>query len=244
MVHRSNFELSGFVAAPELAELTALAHRHGLPCIHDVGSGLLIDLSTQGLTSEPLVQESVEAGADLVIFSGDKLLGGPQAGCLVGSAELIESCRRNPLARALRADKLTLAALEATLELYHDPALAMGSIPVLQMLTASSDTLARRATELLTELTRLPHLDGRVKLQDGWSTPGGGSFPGARLATTLVAIDPAPMSAEKFLAELRSAPVPVIGRIESDLVVLDPRTIQDREVPLIVATVQGLTAAK
>ncbi|HEY2960628.1 MAG TPA: L-seryl-tRNA(Sec) selenium transferase, partial [Actinomycetota bacterium] len=134
-VHRSNFAQSGFVATPEPAELAALAHQAGIPYLHDVGSGLLIDLAGFGLRDEPMVGDAVRWGADLVLWSGDKLLGGPQAGCLAGKRSLVELARQNPLARALRADKMTLAALEATLALYHDPETALREIPVLRMLT-------------------------------------------------------------------------------------------------------------
>ncbi len=136
-VHRSNFEQSGFVHEPAAGDLARLAREAGLPMLHDIGSGLLADLSPFGLTSEPRVPDAVAAGADLVIFSGDKLLGGPQAGCLVGRADLLSRCRANPLARAARADKMTFAALESTLELYREPAVALREIPVLRMLTLS-----------------------------------------------------------------------------------------------------------
>ncbi|MBS1242234.1 MAG: selA, partial [Gemmatimonadetes bacterium] len=147
-VHRSNFELQGFTASPAPGDLARLAHDRGVPFLYDIGSGLLADLSPWGLTSEPGVKAGVASGADLVLFSGDKLLGGPQAGCLVGSAPAIAACRSNPLARVARADKLTLAALEATLALYHDPDLARREVPVLRMLTASAEELRSRAARL------------------------------------------------------------------------------------------------
>ncbi|HEX5633037.1 MAG TPA: L-seryl-tRNA(Sec) selenium transferase, partial [Gemmatimonadales bacterium] len=140
-VHRSNFEQRGFVATPAPADLAALARERGVPYVHDVGSGLLADLSPWGLVDEPCVLDAVRAGADLVLFSGDKLLGGPQAGCLVGTRDAVARCRTNPFARVMRADKLTLAALEATLALYEDPERARAEIPVLGMLTAGASVL-------------------------------------------------------------------------------------------------------
>ncbi|HEX9895679.1 MAG TPA: L-seryl-tRNA(Sec) selenium transferase, partial [Gemmatimonadales bacterium] len=153
-VHRSNFELRGFVTSPQPSELAALAQRHGLPYLYDIGSGLLADLSAWGLSTEPRVAEAVTCGADLVLFSGDKLLGGPQAGCLVGRSALVKQSRANAFARAARADKLTLAALEATLTLYHDPEAARAQIPVLRMLTADPRTLAERAHRLAALIPR------------------------------------------------------------------------------------------
>jgi L-seryl-tRNA(Ser) seleniumtransferase len=223
IVHRSNFEQSGFVATPEPGELAALAHERGITCLHDVGSGLLLDLSPWGLSGEPLVGHAVSEGADLIIFSGDKLLGGPQAGCIVGTSDLVTACRRNPLARALRADKMTLAALEATLTLYDEPDRAVRGIPVLRMLTensASVEDRARRITALVP-----PRFD---PIQfPGESAAGGGSFPAAMLPTTLVALDPGAMGAHSLALRLRLAPVPVIARVAEQRVLLDARTVTD-----------------
>lgn len=220
-VHRSNFEQTGFVASPEPAELALLAREAGAPYIHDVGSGLLADLADAGLQGEPRVQDAVAAGADLVIFSGDKLLGGPQAGCLVGSARLIDACRRNPFARALRADKFTLAALEVTLALYRDPGAAQQEIPVLTMLTLSPPELARRAAVLASKLPGAAN----AELVGGESAVGGGAFPGVTLPTTLVALDPGPAGANSLSLRLRLGTPPVIARVENDRVLLDPRTL-------------------
>jgi len=225
-VHRSNFAQTGFVATPEPAELAALAREAGLPYIYDVGSGLLADLAPFGLRGEPRVSEAVSRGADLVIFSGDKLLGGPQAGCLVGSRAALALARQNPLARALRADKLTLAALEATLALYHDPELALREIPVLRMLTLSQAELGKRAERLITAIAAcgtaaLP----QCRTAPGSSAVGGGAFPGAELPTTLVAIDPGPLGAASLALRLRLGSPPVIARIQDERVMLDPRTL-------------------
>jgi L-seryl-tRNA(Ser) seleniumtransferase len=220
-VHRSNFEQRGFVTTPAPAQLAALARNAGIPYIHDVGSGLLVDLSPYHLTGEPRVQEAIAAGADLVLFSGDKLLGGPQAGCLVGRADLLELCRRNPLARAIRADKFTLAALEATLALYRDPAAAIREIPVLAMLTCSPESLRQRATLLAAGIpsTLSPRLIA------GESAVGGGAFPGAVLPTTLIALDAGPLGANGLALRLRLGEPPIIARVENDRVLLDPRTL-------------------
>jgi len=222
-VHRSNFEQTGFVATPEPSELADLARSARVPYLYDVGGGLLADLSPWNLTGEPRVQDAVATGADLVLFSGDKLLGGPQAGCLVGVGARVSDARRNPFARAMRADKLTLAALEATLALYHDPSQAIREIPVLRMLTLGADELERRATTLLRAIV----LPGRAALVHGFSAVGGGSFPGAKLPTTLVAIDPGSVGASGMALRLRLGTPPVIPRVQDERVVLDPRTLPE-----------------
>jgi L-seryl-tRNA(Ser) seleniumtransferase len=220
-VHRSNFEQRGFVATPAPADIGALAREAGVPWLYDVGSGLLLDLSRWGLAGEPRVPEAVTAGADLVIFSGDKLLGGPQAGCLTGRREPVARCRSNPLARALRADKLTLSALEATLALYRNPAAAIAEIPVLAMLTAGADDLAARAARLAGHCP--PELKPEVR--PGQSAVGGGSFPGAVLPTTLVALDPGPLGADGLALRLRLGEPAVVARVAEGRVLLDPRTL-------------------
>jgi L-seryl-tRNA(Ser) seleniumtransferase len=225
-VHRSNFEQTGFVATPEPAELAELARQHGIPYLHDVGSGLLADLSGFGLTGEPRVSDAVRGGADLVLFSGDKLLGGPQAGCLVGKRELVIRAKSNPLARALRADKLTLAALEATLALYHDPEVARQEIPVLRMLTISEQELQRRAQRLVAAITSSSSPERpTVRLSDGHSAVGGGAFPGARLPTTVVVLDPGSRGAAGLALRLRLGSPAIIARVQDAHVILDPRTL-------------------
>lgn len=234
-VHRSNFEQRGFVTTPPASALAALAREAGIPYLHDVGSGLLADLAPWGLTGEPRVQEAVAAGADLVLFSGDKLLGGPQAGCLVGRADLVERCRHAPFARAVRPDRFTLAGLEATLALYRDPARARAEIPVLRMLTMDADGLERLAQRLAAALapalppSRLPAL---IK---GESAVGGGAFPGAALPTTLVAIDPGPLGADGLALRLRLGDPPVITRVADGKVLLDPRTLPADSFPAVAA---------
>ncbi|HEV8149790.1 MAG TPA: L-seryl-tRNA(Sec) selenium transferase [Gemmatimonadales bacterium] len=237
-VHRSNFEQSGFVATPDPAALAALAHEHGLPYLHDVGSGLLVELTRFGLRDEPKVADAVRWGADLVCFSGDKLLGGPQAGCLVGKRELVALARANPLARALRADKLTLAALEATLALYRTPDAALVEIPVLRMLILSAAELERRAERLRSSIERLRPPDfPPSRLVPGSSAVGGGAFPNAELPTTLVSLDPGSLGAQTLALRLRLGTPPVIARVQDDRVTLDPRTLAEDQLEAVAAAV-------
>ena len=222
-VHRSNFTLEGFVASVPVRELVPIAAEGGVPLLHDFGSGLLLDLSPWGLTGEPSARDAVKAGASLVMMSGDKMLGGPQAGIIVGNAELIGALRRNPLARALRVDKLTLAALEATLALYRDPARAVTAIPALAMLTAPVMALEARASRLLAMLSAsgVPARIARVARTE--ATVGGGAFPGARIPSAGITLDVA--SPELLEAKLRGGMVPVVGRIAEGRVVLDLRSV-------------------
>ena len=219
-VHRSNFRLTGFVADVEVADLVALGQRREIPVAHDIGSGLLIRLDDHGLSSEPLVQDSVSAGA-IAIFSGDKLVGGPQAGIIVGPTAHLTAISSSPLARALRPDKTAFAALEATLLLYRDPARAICEIPVLRMLTATAQDLRRRAR-------RLRRLIPAAQLAPGASTVGGGAFPDVELPTLLVTVEV--RSCDTLLAALRRHDPPIIARATEQQVVLDPRTIDDGEV--------------
>lgn len=220
-VHRSNFEQRGFVASPRSAELAALAGRHGIPYLVDVGSGLLADLAPHGLEGEPRVTEAVASGASLVLFSGDKLLGGPQAGCIVGTRTWVAAVRSNPFARALRADKLTLAALEATLAVYRDPDRALSEIPVLAMLTTPADVLAARAQALAAACPAAL----APRLLPSHSAVGGGAFPEAPLPTTLVALDPGTLGAHGLALRLRLGEPALVVRVEDGQVVLDPRTL-------------------
>jgi L-seryl-tRNA(Ser) seleniumtransferase len=238
-VHRSNFEQRGFVASPAPAALAALAGETGIPYLYDVGSGLLADLEPWGLASEPRVTDALAAGAGLVLFSGDKLLGGPQAGCLVGRAPLIAPCRINPLARAMRADKLTLAALQATLALYQDPETAVREIPVLHMLTLTAEHLARRAADLA---SRCP-AELRPTLVPGVSAVGGGAFPAAALPTTLVALDAGPLGPDGLALRLRLGDPPVVSRVADGRVLLDPRTLPDDSGPAVGAALERAVLA-
>ena len=238
-VHQSNFEQRGFVASAEPAKLAALARQAGIPYVYDVGSGLIADLSPWGLSGEPRVTEALGIGAGLVLFSGDKLLGGPQAGCLVGWGELIARCRANPIARAMRADKLTLAALAATLSLYHDLDGAVRSIPVLVMLTLSGSDLAERAGRLASLCP--PEVSATVL--PGESAVGGGAFPGAILPTTLVALDAGPLGPDGLALRLRLGQPSVVTRVAGDKVLLDPRTLPEDSYPAVAKAVeQALTS--
>ena len=238
LVHRSNFAQRGFVATPAPEEVAALARAAGIPLIHDIGSGLLADLAPYGLTGEPTVQAAVAGGADVVLFSGDKLLGGPQAGILVGGAQAIDRSRRNPLARALRADKMTLAALEATLALYDDPEGARREIPVLAMLTEPAGSIARRAAALAAACP--PAL--AATLVPGASAVGGGAFPDAILPTTLVRIDAGPLGPDALALRLRLGAPPVLARVADGHVVLDPRTLSGDECTAVAAALSRALA--
>jgi L-seryl-tRNA(Ser) seleniumtransferase len=230
-VHRSNFEQRGFVATPDLADIAGVAHGAGLPYLVDVGSGLLADLQPWGLTGEPRVTDALAAGADLVLFSGDKLLGGPQAGCVVGRREAVGRCRQHPIARAVRADKMTLAGLEATLALYRDPTQAVREIPVLRMLTLSGEELEGRAARLASLCP--PALE--ASLQPGESPVGGGSFPGALLPTTLVALHAGALGPDGLALRLRLGEPPVVARVAGGKVLLDPRTLPEERLPDVAA---------
>jgi L-seryl-tRNA(Ser) seleniumtransferase len=238
-VHRSNFEQRGFVASPEPEKLAELAASAGIPYIYDIGSGLIPDLSAWGLTGEPRVSEALAAGAGLVLFSGDKLLGGPQAGCLVGRTELVARCRENPIARAVRADKLTLAALAATLSLYQDPEVAIRQIPVLAMLTLDSHELAHRA-ERLVALCPPAVRAGTIR---GESAVGGGSFPGAVLATTLVAVDAGSLGPDGLALRLRLGQPSIVARVAGNRLLLDPRTLPEDSFPAVAAAVEQALAS-
>ncbi len=233
-VHASNFRLTGFVHAPGMEELAALARRRELVLLHDLGSGALLDTARFGLLHEPTPMESLQQGADLVCFSGDKLLGGPQAGILAGRADLIARLRRHPLARAIRPDKMTLAALAATLRHYLLGE-AEREIPIWRMIAATPEVLARRARVLADGLAGLP---ADVGLIQGASAIGGGSLPGETLPTTLVALSWRRGTAGELAARLRQAEPAVVARVEHEQVLLDPRTVLPEEDPLLLATLR------
>lgn len=227
-VHTSNFRVIGFHAAVELRELKTLAEEHGLPLIFDLGSGNLLDFTDQGLPPEPTVAEIIAVGADCVCFSGDKALGGPQAGIIAGKKELVDKFKKNPLARALRCDKLCLAALEATLRLYLDPGRARETVPTPYMISRSADELGRAAhvlgNRIKKELAKAG-LECRISYSKDISRVGGGTFPECNLPTTLVRIEPASCTPQELRDALLSATPPLIGRLENDAFSLDPRTL-------------------
>lgn len=239
-VHPSNFQMSGFTEKPGLAELVALGKNKGLPVIEDLGSGCFLDLSPFGI-EEPTVRSSVEAGVSLVIFSADKLLGGPQAGIIAGNKQLVQKVRRHPLFRALRVDKLTICALEATLGAYLRN--AIDEIPALRMLRASATEIASRADGFLKELRpHLPSAGVKIELVEGESLAGGGSTPTQSLRSPVFHIRSERHSAADLEKRLRrGAGVPVIARIEDDHVVIDLRTVfEDQEPDLVSALAAAL----
>ncbi len=213
--HRSNFQILGFTSEPTLAEIVDVSHHAGIPVVDDLGSGSLLETSNFGLGHEPMVQESLSAGVDLVCFSGDKLLGGPQAGIILGKSGLINKLNKHPLARAIRPDKLCLAALSATL-LHYLRSEAETEIPIWQMISEPLDKIKSRASLWIETI-------GQGELIEGSSTVGGGSLPGETLPTWLVAINL--RHPDKFLSLLRRSQPPIIARLEDDQVVLDPRTV-------------------
>ncbi|MGC1935244.1 MAG: L-seryl-tRNA(Sec) selenium transferase [Candidatus Acidiferrales bacterium] len=239
-VHPSNFRIVGFSKRPELDELVALARRFHIPLAEDLGSGCLTDLSESGI-EEPVARKSFEAGVDIVTFSGDKLLGGPQAGIIAGRKEIVERIRRNPLFRALRVDKLTIAALEMTLQAYRRG--AFDEIPALKMIRMPAREIAQRAMLLIDKLrAELP--EGAIaEVRDGFSVIGGGSTPDQNLPTTLITVASDRHSSTEIEERLRKplAGTPVIARIEDDRVVLDLRTVfPEEEQPLVAALVAAL----
>jgi L-seryl-tRNA(Ser) seleniumtransferase len=237
-VHTSNYRIVGFTASVSGAELAALGAQHHLPVLEDLGSGMLLDLTAFGLPKEPTVSEAVAAGIDIVTFSGDKLLGGPQAGLLVGRRTAIDTIRRHPLMRALRCDKLTLAALEATLRHYLDPGEALREIPLLRMLSASPAGLKARCGRLRRKL--MPLLEGHTEIHivTEPATVGGGALPTVELPGFALALRPHAISVDVLAERLRRRPLPVIGRIRDDLLILNPRTLFPAEEPLLVAALR------
>ncbi|WP_273508620.1 L-seryl-tRNA(Sec) selenium transferase, partial [Planktotalea frisia] len=233
--HTSNFKIVGFTASPERRDLAQLAKENDVILMEDLGSGVLIDLAQYGLVDEPVVADILKSGVDLVMFSGDKLLGGPQAGIIAGRADIIDDLKSHPLMRAVRIDKLSLAALEATLRLYrppHDPTL---KIPVLQMLSEPLETIRQRAHELSHKLTSLGIID--VEVFESACQVGGGTLPEQDVASFAVSLTLPAMSPDQFAAQLRQSVTPVIGRIKNARTIFDLRTVRAAEVPLIVAAI-------
>lgn len=226
-VHPSNYRVVGFTDSVSLPDLVNLGRRHNLPVIDDVGSGALIDFAGFGLTDEPVVQESVAQGASIVLFSGDKLVGGPQCGIIVGAGDLISRIKRHPMTRAMRVDKLTLAALAATLRMYRDPEKARDSIPLLAMLSVPLENLKLRAERIATQLANSPRLASATAVE-GTATLGGGSLPTQYLPTWCVALRPLKASVDQLAGELRTGWPAIFGRIQNDLLLLDLRTVHPR----------------
>jgi L-seryl-tRNA(Ser) seleniumtransferase len=240
-VHASNYQIIGFTAEVGLGELVELGRRHAVPVMQDLGSGCFVDLTRFGLQGEPLVQDSVRSGADVITFSGDKLLGGTQAGIILGRKELIARLKKNPLTRALRVDKLTLAALEATLRLYRDEDTAIQAIPTLRMIATDLKTLEDRARGLVEALRANMAESIGVEIMDGSSMVGGGALPVQNLPTKLVAMSSKEMSAARLEVRFRGYVNPIIGRVEQELFLLDVRTLQPGDEEIITAAAISLS---
>ncbi len=238
-VHTSNYRILGFTEAVTGEELAELAHQKNIPVLEDLGSGLLMDLTPYGLPREPTVRETLKTGIDLVTFSGDKLLGGPQAGIIVGNRDVIDTVRKHPMARALRIDKMTLAALEATLRLYLDPQKALEKVPTLRMLSLPVSELQQRCETLLPRLIETIGEAADWTIIESTATVGGGALPLAELPGRVIALVPKDITLNELTTRLRSCEPAVIGRIQDDQFLIDPRTLSaDDEVFLLQALQQ------
>jgi L-seryl-tRNA(Ser) seleniumtransferase len=239
-VHTSNYSVVGFTAGVSLTELVVLGKQHHVPVMEDLGSGSFIDLSKYGLLKEPTVQESISTGVDVVTFSGDKLLGGPQTGVIAGTTEMLQKIKQNPITRALRIDKLTLAALESTLRLYRDEAAALDRIPTLRMLTMPEQIIQGKAERFMALLKDLKNKRLHVQSFDASSRAGGGSLPLLKLPSRCVGVKIQNLSANRIDRWMREYTPAVIGRIENDFFMMDVRTIQENEPETITVAFQQL----
>jgi L-seryl-tRNA(Ser) seleniumtransferase len=234
-IHTSNYRVRGFTKAATIDELVELGRRYGIPVVDDAGSGAVVDFSPFGLPGEPVVREGIQAGADLVLFSGDKLLGGPQAGIIAGKKPLIEKVEKDPLMRAFRLDKMTLAALEATLLLYRDPAKAIREVPTLRMLTTPQAELQARSRAFASRLRELPGLK-TIEVGDDVAYVGGGSLPDVAVPTAVIAVTAKNLSDEAFAAKLRTGTPAVVGRVQDGKMLFELRCVfPEQEDELFVA---------
>ena len=238
-VHTSNYKIVGFTEEASLEELAELGKKHNLPVIMDLGSGVLVNLEKYGLAHEPTVQEAVKAGADLVCFSGDKLLGGPQAGIIIGKKDYIQLMESYPLMRAIRLDKCLIAALEATLREYLDEERAVKTIPVLHMIARPLTELKEQAETLAAELQGCREA-AEILVEESLSMVGGGSLPGENLSSYAIVMEPKQMSCERLMRRLRELPVPVIAHVKNDRVLLDMRTVLAEDVSLLCEELKDL----
>jgi L-seryl-tRNA(Ser) seleniumtransferase len=238
-VHTSNYVIAGFTEQPSLEHLVKLGRSHHLPVIDDIGSGALVDFTKYGLTGEPLAKDSLAAGSDVVLFSGDKLLGGPQCGIIVGSKRLVRKITKHPLTRALRVDKTTIAALVATLLAYRNIEEAEKSIPLLQMLSTSTDNLKNRAERLAPQIAESPLVEMAEPIKST-TFLGGGSIPAQELPTWCIAVTPKGVGLNDFAARLRRGTTSVFGRIHQDRFLLDLRSVMAHQDSQIVEAVQAL----
>lgn len=239
LVHPSNFVVVGFSASVGLEELVPIARRHKLPVIHDVGSGALIDFGRFGFEGEPVASQSVKAGADVAMFSGDKLLGGPQCGIIVGRKPLVEQIERHPMARAMRVGKLTLSALAATLRLYRDKEKVGRTIPLLHLLSASVENLQNRAERLAPQMAATRVVD-EAEVVAGVTYLGGGSIPTQELPTRCIALRPAAVNVDRLATALRQGTPSVVGRVQSDRLLLDLRSVLPRQDTQLLAALEAL----
>jgi len=239
-VHTSNYRITGFTKEVSLPEMVALGKKFDLPVVEDLGSGCFLDLSRYGLDKEPTVTEALQAGADLILFSGDKLLGGPQAGLAMGSRVLVERLKRNPLTRALRPDKLTLAGLEATLRLYRDEEQAVQAIPTLRMITRPAVEVKRRAQGLARRLRRLLPGQTKVNVIPATARVGGGALPQVELPSFALSLTDPAWPAHKLEEALRAAAPPVVARVEHQKVLLDVRTILPEDEVVLVTVLTDI----
>ena len=238
-VHPSNYRVLGFTAEVPLADLVAMGRQHGVPVVEDLGAGALVDLQPWGLPAEPLVADSIAAGADVVTFSGDKVLGGPQAGLIVGRREAVEAIRGNPWMRALRCDKLTYAALEATLRLYLDRESLPVHLPVLRMMTTTTDDLQARAERVRHEVEDLTARGWQIEATPSVAQAGSGSLPLEEIPSVALVVNPAGMSAGDLATRLRGNEPAVVGYVRDDRLHLDLRTVTDDDVPVIITALRG-----
>lgn len=237
-VHTSNFKIVGFSEEVSLEEMVRLGHERNIPVIYDLGSGAMVRLEDYGILDEPNVLDAMKSGADIISFSGDKLLGGPQAGIIIGRREYIEAMKKNPLTRAFRIDKLTLAALEATLREYQDPAQAIQNNPTLRMITATMETLVPKGEQLLVELQRTCDGSYTVELTEDFGQVGGGSVPTQMIRSSVVAVEPNLVSPDVLEQRLRRISLPIIARISKDRLLLDVRTIEEHHFSYIAESIR------
>ena len=234
-VHTSNYRVLGFTSNVDSAELFELKEKYDIPLIEDLGSGVLIDLSKYGIEYEPTVQESLKKGVDIVTFSGDKLLGGPQVGIIVGKKEFIEEMKKNPLTRAFRVDKFTISALEATLRYYIDEGVAAKEIPTLAMLTLSKEEIEEKAIKLQSRILEEVSKDQfKIDIEDNYSEVGGGSLPLEKLPTKCIVLTLDNLSTQEFENNLRKFHIPIIVRLYKDRIYMDLRTIREEEFDIII----------
>lgn len=242
-VHCSNYRIIGFTSMVSNEDLVRLGQEYGLPVVEDLGSGCLVDLSRFGLEKEPTVQEVVASGIDVVTFSGDKLLGGPQAGIILGRREIVDRIKQNPINRAMRIDKFTLAGLESILRFYRNPDTLFDNIPTLRMISTPVEVVNRRAQRLIRRLRKSLGKKAGVAVLDVMSRVGGGAMPEQNLPSRAVCVQPLGIGASRLEAALRSLDIPIICRIEDDRLIFDMRTVADDEIMLVDSGLQQVLAA-